>query len=77
MISPDVHILTTRELEDIKHAEYRRGRENAFKDMADESPRCHAGRDGDCSWELCPQNREGEPKKSGRHCPLDHCDEDE
>ena len=70
-ISPDIHILTTRELEDIKHAEYRRGRENAFKDMRDENPRCHGGRDGDCSWELCPQLRDGEPMKSGRHCPLD------
>ena len=33
--------------------------------------RCHAGKDGDCNWGRCPQNRDGEPTKSGRHCPLD------
>jgi len=32
---------------------------------------CHAGSDGDCSWAECPQLRDGEPIKSGRHCPLD------
>jgi len=32
---------------------------------------CHAGSDGDCSWSGCPQPRDGEPVKSGRHCPLD------
>jgi len=32
---------------------------------------CHADRDGDCSWRECPQLRDGEPKKTGRHCPLD------
>lgn len=32
---------------------------------------CHADRDGECSWAECPQIREGEPAKSGRHCPLD------
>lgn len=31
---------------------------------------CRAGRDGECIWPLCPQLREGEPAKSGRHCPL-------
>lgn len=32
---------------------------------------CHAGQDGDCIWAECPQLRDGEPVKSGRHCPLD------
>jgi len=32
---------------------------------------CHAGKDGDCIWDECPQLRDGEPKKTGRHCPLD------
>lgn len=32
---------------------------------------CHGDRDGDCSWEHCPQLREGEPAATGRHCPLD------
>lgn len=42
-----------------------------------EQPRCHAY-DVDCDWEHCPQIRDGEPRKSGRHCPLDVFDpEDE
>lgn len=77
MISKDVHILTTRDLEEIKHVEYRRGRANAFSDMADENPRCHGASDGDCMWELCPQLRDGEPAKTGRHCPIDVRDEEE
>jgi hypothetical protein len=32
---------------------------------------CHASKDGDCSWEHCPQIQDGEPGRSGRHCPLD------
>jgi hypothetical protein len=32
---------------------------------------CHAQRDGDCIWGQCPQIRDGEPERSGRHCPLD------
>lgn len=32
--------------------------------------RCHAGQDGDCIWSECPQNRDGEPQKSGRSCPI-------
>lgn len=41
---------------------------------------CGAGRDGECVWRDCPQSRDGEPARSGRHCPLDfycgdpHCD---
>jgi hypothetical protein len=41
-----------------------------------EAPRCHAGRDGDCNWALCPQDRDGEPAATGRHCPLDTHDPD-
>lgn len=37
---------------------------------------CHAQRDGDCDWPKCPQLRDGEPQKSGRHCPLDILSED-
>lgn len=33
--------------------------------------KCAANRDGDCTHPFCPQNLEGEPMKSGRHCPLD------
>jgi len=32
---------------------------------------CRAGADGDCTWEKCPQLRDKEPMKSGRHCPFD------
>lgn len=38
---------------------------------------CHAGRDGDCGWKDCPQIRDGEPHKTGRHCPLDTGGDDE
>lgn len=33
--------------------------------------RCHAQQDGDCDWPECPQERDGEPQATGRHCPLD------
>ena len=42
--------------------------------------RCAAagwGSDGECNWRDCPQIRDGEPMKSGRHCPLDTFDEDD
>lgn len=32
---------------------------------------CAADNDGDCEHSLCPQNRDGEPHKSGRSCPLE------
>ena len=32
---------------------------------------CRSGKDGDCFWEHCPQVRDGESYKSGRHCPHD------
>ncbi len=32
---------------------------------------CAAARDGECFHDQCPQIRDGEPAKSGRHCPLD------
>src|SRR2546427_2892147 len=27
--------------------------------------KCHAGRDGDCTWRLCPQEAAGEPEATG------------
>lgn len=33
--------------------------------------RCQADCDDYCDWKDCPQLRDGEPDKSGRHCPLD------
>lgn len=38
--------------------------------------RCAANRDGECGHAECPQLRDGEPAKSGRHCPLDHDQEE-
>jgi hypothetical protein len=38
--------------------------------MRNDRPQCHAGKDGDCLWEKCPQLRDNEPRLSGRHCPL-------
>lgn len=31
---------------------------------------CRAGKDGECNWCNCPQERDGEPARSGRFCPL-------
>jgi hypothetical protein len=39
------------------------------------SGRCQAARDGDCFFSGCPQLRDDEPNKSGRHCPLDKADQ--
>ena len=44
---------------------------------APEPPYCQAGKDGDCIWEDCPQLRDNEPSRSGRHCPLDTETDDE
>lgn len=33
---------------------------------------CHATGDGRCIWSTCPQERDSEPGRSGRHCPLDY-----
>lgn len=38
---------------------------------------CHANSEGDCDWRRCPQIRDGEPEKTGRHCPRDIHDEDD
>lgn len=38
---------------------------------------CHSDRDGDCVWEECPQIRDGEPGRSGRHCPRDNWKDEE
>jgi hypothetical protein len=38
---------------------------------------CQADDDGDCVWKGCPQNRDGEPHLSGRHCPLDVTEADD
>jgi hypothetical protein len=43
-------------------------------ERANPEERCHADSDGDCEWHGCPQLRDGEPAKSGRHCPLDKPD---
>lgn len=37
---------------------------------------CRSHADGDCFWKDCPQLRDNEPEKSGRHCPLDKADMD-
>ena len=39
--------------------------------------RCQAARDGECDYAHCPQLRDGEPARSGRHCPVDSLDEEE
>ena len=32
--------------------------------------RCASDSDGDCTHPSCPQNRDNEPTRSGRSCPL-------
>lgn len=32
---------------------------------------CAADKDGECRHKDCPQIRDDEPKRSGRHCPID------
>jgi hypothetical protein len=45
--------------------------EDRLRVISEFSKWCHAGRDGECVWKKCPQNRDNEPRKSGRHCPID------
>jgi hypothetical protein len=33
--------------------------------------RCRADDDGMCVWQDCPQLRDAEPARTGRHCPWD------
>lgn len=42
-----------------------------------EHDHCHADSDGDCNYPDCPQIKDGEPQKTGRHCPLDNKSRDE
>lgn len=37
---------------------------------------CHAGIDGDCNWDECPQLKHNEPESTGRDCPLIHVTDD-
>jgi hypothetical protein len=39
--------------------------------MAASGPGCQSDDDGHCNWAGCPQLNDGEPAKSGRHCPRD------
>lgn len=43
----------------------------------DHPERCHGASDGECSWVRCPQLRDNEPAKTGRHCPLDNREAEE
>lgn len=60
----------TDRLEDAEHTHIAAAIAAALPTPAPEEC-CHAARDGDCEWEGCPQLADGEPAKSGRHCPLD------
>lgn len=54
-------------------------RELATEQLGNESAEdhCRAARDGECFWEKCPQIRDGEPKRSGRSCPLRWLEDEE
>lgn len=49
----------------------------AFDPNAAPIERCAAARDGECFHAQCPQLKDGEPVKSGRHCPIDNWSDDE
>lgn len=38
--------------------------------------RCQADDDDGCDYKDCPQLRDGEPLRSGRHCPWDRVEEE-
>ncbi len=43
----------------------------ALSKAAETKTACQASRgDGECNWHHCPQNRDKEPRASGRSCPL-------
>jgi len=44
---------------------------NAIRSFYGLDTDCRSASDGDCDWSECPQLRDGEPKATGRHCPLD------
>lgn len=60
------------------------GRENAEREIARQVRKadpnrlgCQADGDDECEWNFCPQLRDGEPAKTGRHCPKDIREDDE
>ena len=68
MISSNVVIMTKDELQVVKDAKFARGVKRGEHEAT--YPTCHAGKDGECSWWLCPQERDGEPAHTGRICPF-------
>lgn len=72
---PDVQNLTGRVLE--RAGKYRLICKTWDGALTGELLRCAAHKDGDCTDARCPQNRDGEPMNTGRHCPLDTQDEDD
>lgn len=42
-----------------------------YSPSAHRMTRCQSDCDGMCTWKRCPQLRDKEPEKTGRHCPLD------
>lgn len=39
--------------------------------------RCQADSDDECDYSECPQLRDNEPRATGRHCPLDKCEDED
>lgn len=49
-----------------------RARSIVHMEKYEDRERCHAAMsDGECYAATCPQLRDGEPTKTGRHCPID------
>ncbi len=66
----DMTVRLMRENEEL-HVKLAKITDDVSKVRIYEPNRCHADRDGECDWVLCPQLQDNEPHKSGRHCPLD------
>lgn len=70
-----VKVTNCRLLKDVRPLDWRDGDfyEHAKPTGPNSKPftSCAAARDGECIHRLCPQVQDGEPQKSGRHCPLD------
>jgi hypothetical protein len=77
-VSTDAKAQALYESRDLKHAppwsQLGDVTRSVWREMA-ALTRCAASSDGECCHPQCPQLRDNEPAKSGRHCPIDTWEE--
>lgn len=74
----EVKMVEDHEVERFRECNERRACTVANREKYEDRERCHAAMsDGECYAETCPQLRDGEPAKTGRHCPIDTWVDDE